>query len=91
MLLADSFRGHFEQAVIITNDSDLAKPIDVVHSELKLPVVILFLCPGGRTPSYHLSKLVTSSPIVNPTLLAAHQFPNILTDAKGSFYKPVDW
>ena len=35
---ADGFRGDFEQAVVISNDSDLVEPIILVRNELHLPV-----------------------------------------------------
>jgi hypothetical protein len=89
-LLVDAFRGKFEKAVVITNDSDLVYPIEVVQNELKLPVIVLFPCGRpGRKPSYHLSKVVAASPIVNAAHLAAAQFANPLTDAVGTFHKPA--
>jgi hypothetical protein len=90
-LLVDAFEGKFEQAVVVSNDSDLVYPIGVVQAKLKLPVIVLFPCGPGRKPSYHLSKVVKSSPIVNAAHLAAAQFANPLTDAVGVFHKPATW
>jgi len=90
-LLVDAFDGDFEQAVIVSNDSDLAYPIEVVRKKFARPVVVLFPCGGGRKPSYHLSKVASASPIINPAHLAAAQFPTPMTDAVGVFHKPVTW
>jgi hypothetical protein len=90
-LLVDAFDNDFEQAVIVSNDSDLAYPIGVVRQKFKLPVVVLFPCGGSRRPSYHLSQVATSSPIINPAHLATAQFPNPMTDSTGQFHKPASW
>ena len=38
-LLRDAFRGAFQVAVLITNDSDLAEPVRIVRQELNLAVL----------------------------------------------------
>jgi hypothetical protein len=40
-LLRDAFKGIFEVAAIITNDSDLLEPVGIVRQELNLPIGIL--------------------------------------------------
>jgi NYN domain len=91
LLLVDAFDGDFEQAVVVSNDSDLALPIELVQTKFGLPVVVLFPCGGGRKPSYHLSKVAAASPIISTANLAASQFPATLTDAVGPFHKPATW
>jgi hypothetical protein len=90
-LLVDAFDGDFEQAVVVSNDSDLVYPIELVQQKLALPVIVLFPCRPGRKVSYHLSKVAKASPIVNPAHLAAAQFPNPMADATGVFHKPASW
>jgi NYN domain len=90
-LLVDAFDNDFEQAVVVSNDSDLVYPIEVVKKKFGLPVVVLFPCGSGRKPSYHLSTVATASPIVRAAHLAAAQFVNPLTDATGTFHKPASW
>ena len=90
-LLVDAFQSKFERAVVVSNDSDLVYPIEVVQTLLHLPVVVLFPCGGTRKPSYHLSKVAIASPIVKTAHLAAAQFDESLTDAHGQFQKPVTW
>jgi NYN domain len=90
-LLVDAFDGDFEQAVVVSNDSDLVYPIEVVRQKFGLPVIVLFPCGGGRKPSFHLSNVATASPLVKTAHLAASQFPNPMTDATGTFHKPATW
>jgi hypothetical protein len=90
-LLVDAFDKDFEQAVVVSNDSDLAFPIEVVKKKFGLPVIVLFPCGAARKPSYHLSKVASASPIINSAHLAAAQFPNLMKDAVGLFHKPATW
>jgi hypothetical protein len=62
-LIHDGHRRAFEQAVVITNDSDLAEPIRIIRDELKLPVGILYpskyLNPQlGRAATPHFAKAI---------------------------------
>lgn len=89
-LLHDGHSGKYEQAVVITNDSDLAEPIRIVRDELKLPVGILY-------PSKYLNPLLQRSVTSNFAkpirmgVLKASQFTDVLNDAHGSFHKPPTW
>jgi hypothetical protein len=60
LLLVDAFDGDFEQAVVISNDSDLALPIQLVRQKLGLPVVVLFP-PHLSTAIPRFSALVRKS------------------------------
>lgn len=91
-LLVDAFDQDFEQAVVVSNDSDLVFPIRVVRKRFGLPVIVLFPCGGTRKPSYELSKVASASPLVKPAHLAAAQFPPIVTAASGKkIHKPASW
>lgn len=96
-LLIDAFDKVFEAAVVITNDSDLAEPIRQVRRKFGYRVMILHSCSRpGRGPSIDLRKAVSvrggSTPlVVQDALLAASQFPSVMTDAHGTFHKPVGW
>jgi NYN domain len=92
MLLLDAFKRDFEQAVIITNDSDLALPIELAREELKLPVGVIFPCTRpGRQASARLRKVATFTRDIRETTLRACQFPLALTDARGKITKPPTW
>ena len=87
-MLVDGFAGAYEQAVIVSNDSDLLEPVKIVRQRLGLPV-------GMITPHKNASKAmvphVTFVKRIRGGPLAACQFPSPLTDAHGSFAKPPSW
>jgi hypothetical protein len=87
-LLYDGFKGFFDVAVLITNDSDLLEPIRMIRYDLRLPVGIL------NPHQYHsrvLKPHTTFMKRIRQADVAASQFPDTLTDAKGTFYKPSVW
>lgn len=85
-LLCDAFRGNFEMAILITNDSDLYEPVRVVTQELGLRVGILN--PHERN-SVELTKVASFMKEIRRGPLSASQFPHTLTDASGIFTKPA--
>jgi uncharacterized LabA/DUF88 family protein len=90
LLLADGFRGDYEVAVVISNDSDLVLPITIVRKQLRLQVGLLK--PGKRW--HYAVELVNSASFYKPIrkgVLAASQFPPTLTDAHGTITKPHRW
>jgi uncharacterized LabA/DUF88 family protein len=90
-LLVDAFKKDCEAAIVVSNDSDLVEPIRVVRHELKLPVVVLFPVSAGRHGGNELKKVASTHADVDPTHLAASQFPPTLNDAKGVIKKPAVW
>jgi hypothetical protein len=87
-LVRDGFRGLFELAVLITNDSDLLEPVRIVRQELQLPVGILN--PHQRHSAV-LKPQATFMKRTRQSDLAACQFPAFMQDSKGSFHKPTIW
>ncbi len=87
-LLRDAFRGEFELATVVSNDSDLLEPIRVVGQELALPVGIL---NPHEKPSRALLPHVRFIKRIRPGLLAKCQFPIQLADKNGTFHKPKSW
>jgi len=87
-LLHDAHRGRYQIAVIVSNDSDLIAPIDIVTRELGLRVGVL--CPHAR-PSRDLLARATFFKRIRPGVLASSQFPVTLNDAQGIFHKPPEW
>lgn len=90
-LVADAFRGNFDTAVLISNDSDLYEPVRLVTQELRRPVGVLFPVSGGRKRSAQLSKVATFVRPIRDGALNASQFPDELGDAVGIFRKPSVW
>jgi hypothetical protein len=91
-LLLDGFRHEYEQAIVISNDSDLATPVRMVRDELKLPMGVVFPCTNrGRAPTALLRQAARFVRNVHESALARSQFLNHLSDAKGAFSKPDTW
>ena len=91
-LLLDCFRNDYEQAVVISNDADLATPIRMVKEELQKPIGIVFpICNQGRTRSVHLASIATFVREIRKNAIAAAQLPTTIVDAQGSFSKPATW
>ena len=87
-LLNDGYKKDYEQAVLITNDSDLLEPIKIVRTELNLPVGLLN--PHSR-PSRALLPHVNFLKQIRSGVLAASQFPPRMTDSLGTIHKPSSW
>ena len=91
-MLADAYAGDYEQAVLISNDADLALPISFIKEQRKLPVGIVNpnLDPNLVMP-VELSKAATFHRQLRPALLWRSQFPPTLTDSQGVITKPSAW
>ncbi len=87
-LLHDGYRNDYEQAVIITNDSDLVEPIRIVRDSLGLPVGIL---NPSKRPNPLLVRHATFIKPIRHGVLRASQFPLTLKDSAGVFHKPPSW
>lgn len=87
-LVRDAFVGAFEQAAILTNDTDLVEPIRIVTAEAKLPVILL--TPVSR-PAHDLKKLASSVRHIQP-YLSTNQFANpVVRDDGKVIAKPLGW
>lgn len=90
-LLLDCFQNEFDEAVIISNDSDLSEPIKVVTRHFRKQVTVINPQRRGKI-RWELKQAASSiMPGVNPTVLANSQFPPTITDTKGTFSKPPTW
>ena len=81
-----------ECAVVISNDSDLAEPMRIVHG--KLGIIIGLISPTlrkGRHPSRQLLRHADFVKKVRRGVLEASQFPDPVLDSKGSIHKPSRW
>lgn len=89
-LLLDAFKNNYEQAIVVSNDADLATPIRLVRNELGLRVGLL-------NPQKNASKVLRAAADsslyrqIRQGALRASLFPDTLTDAKGTFRKPASW
>lgn len=85
-LLVDGFKGDYEAAAVISNDSDLKEPIEAVRRELalKVGVIIPGEMPRSALPGDFYKR-------IRRGILGASQFPATLTDRHGTIHKPVGW
>jgi len=87
-LLVDGFRNDYELAVVVSNDSDLLLPIQVVTQQFKKPVGLLN--PQKHT-SVALLPHVQFVKKIRGTVLKNSLFPDVLSDKDGQFSKPAGW
>ena len=88
-MINDGYKGAYQVAILLSNDSDLVEPVKIVRDELKLPVGVLN--PRPASPSHELRLHATFVKPIRKGVLAASQFPTTLTDATGIFHKPLVW
>jgi len=87
-LLMDGFRNDYELAVVVSNDSDLLLPVQVVVQDLGKKVGLL---NPQKRPSKALLPHATFLKQIRSGALAQCQFPLTLTDSYGAFSKPATW
>jgi hypothetical protein len=87
-LVKDAFTGAFDEAAVLTNDTDLCEPMRIVKEEVGLPVTLLTPVNAPHTSlrnvSTHVRHIV---PYIGPC-----QFPSPIICANGrTINKPADW
>lgn len=88
-LLKDAFLGDFDQAVVISNDSDLASAIRVVRVDAKRPVHVI---SPSLTIVRELKTAATSARLLDKRLIPKCQLPAKITLPDGTVIKkPNDW
>lgn len=87
-LISDAYEDRFDVAALITNDSDLLGPVQLVTQRLRKRVGIL---NPQEHPSFVLRKAATFFKQIRPSALKNSQFPDELVDGVGRFRKPASW
>ncbi len=91
MLLIDCFDEEFDEAVVISNDSDLTLPIEYVIDKFGKRVGVINPHHRSRV-SRELSEVATwFYRRINRSALANSQFPADMSDSRGDFRKPALW
>ncbi len=91
LLLLDCFNNEFEEAVVISNDSDLTLPIEIVVNEFKKDVLVINPHDRERLSKELVNVATSFYGQINKKLLAESQFPTELRDSKGIIRKPSSW
>ena len=90
-MIFDGFKRDYDQALVISNDTDLVRPIGRVRDELDIPVVVANPFPVIRTPReiYRAASRVVR---VRDSHLSASQLPDEMLDSQGrKIRKPARW
>jgi uncharacterized LabA/DUF88 family protein len=86
-LLNDAWKGLFEAAVLISNDTDLITPIRMVSVERKKPVFVV--CPAKWQMAPGLQQVATYTRHIHKSMLAAAQFADPIPGT--TIRKPRSW
>jgi len=86
-LLNDAWKGLFDAAVVISNDTDLVTPISMVSVELKKPVTVA--CPSRWGMAKGLRRVASFQRHIRPAMLNAAQFPDPIPGT--TYRKPAKW
>ncbi|WP_130471460.1 NYN domain-containing protein [Candidatus Magnetaquicoccus inordinatus] len=88
-LLLDAFKGAFDVACVLSNDSDLTEPIKIVTQDFGKKVGLL---TPAKFPNQKLKEVSSFVRHIRKNHLTASQFPNPLQLPDGSFLqKPSTW
>jgi uncharacterized LabA/DUF88 family protein len=87
-LLTDAFDNAYDCAVLVTNDSDLLAPIEVVRQKFRKMVGVL---NPQKRPARMLIANTDFYKKIRSHALAQCQFSPTLTDQHGTFRKPAAW
>jgi uncharacterized LabA/DUF88 family protein len=87
-LLMDAFDGAFDCAIVVSGDSDLSTPIKIVMDRFQKPVGVL---NPQKIPCQSLQSTARFYKHILESSLKSCQFPEEMSDAKGSFHKPPTW
>jgi hypothetical protein len=86
-LLNDAWKGLFDAAVVISNDTDLITPIRMVAVERAKPVFVI--CPGRWQMAPQLTSVATYQRHIRRSMLANAQFSNPIPGT--TIRKPATW
>jgi len=86
-LLMDTFKNECDTAVVISNDADLKKPIEIAMQEgVKVGVV-------NPHPAHKRSRDLKSTFFkqIRESAIRQRQFPATMQDSRGTIHKPASW
>jgi hypothetical protein len=86
-LLNDAWKGAFQAAMVISNDTDLVTPIQMVSVERGKPVFVV--CPGRWQMAPALERVASHKRHIHRSMLQASQFPDPIPGTTIS--KPTSW
>lgn len=90
-MVADAFLGHTDLSVVLTNDSDQVGPLKMMKYELGFRVGIIFPLPSEKSTKELAQIPPDFKAHITGDDLAASQFPDVMEDEVGSFFRPPTW
>lgn len=88
-LIMDAYEKNSDIAIVVSNDSDLAQPIEFAT---KMPHLIVRLLNPYTKTNFKLQKAVNHNiKTIRQAALQVSQFPEDMKDINGDFHKPNDW
>lgn len=91
LLLVDCVDDDFDEAVAISNDSDLMLPIEYAVDRFGKTVGVINPHRRNRVSGELVRAASWSFKEINQSVLAASQFPDVIADAHGQITKPSTW
>ncbi len=91
LLLIDCVDDVFEEAVVVTNDSDLMLPIEYVDKRFGKTIGVINPHHRRKVSTELLQVASWSFKEINRSVLAASQFPNMVNHPRGPIAKPSTW
>lgn len=89
-LLNDGWRGRYDVALIMSQDTDLIEPIRMVSTQISKVAGLIWL--DGRRPNKNLANAASFVRHVTPADLASSQFPNVIhRNPRPDICKPAGW
>lgn len=91
VLLFDGLKDDYLDAVVISNDADLATPIKIVTQKLGKLVTVI----NPHKEQYRSNELINAATTyiwtINRSVYQRSQFPTTMSDSQGTFTKPSTW
>lgn len=79
----------FEAAVVVSNDSDLARAIEIVRQDLRMPVGIINPQPRAQVLELHQAASFTRT--IRQADIRAAMLPDVIETESGRIVRPIDW
>jgi uncharacterized LabA/DUF88 family protein len=91
-MLVDALGRECDKTVLISNDSDLKLPVQLLKDDLKQHVLVIAPTTNkGRYPSADLREAASAMQKLRAGPISASQFPPTIKDDNGVITKPAEW
>ena len=90
-LVADGFKRDYEQAAIVSKDTDFVAAIACVRDEIGLPVVLVNPDWKNEETPNELREAATRVIRIRKSRLQTCQISPVVYDANGTVHKPTEW